>query len=83
MVVPRFPPPVRNVALFPELAEMVAVGVPELILMAANLAEAVELAPIKRSRVSLLGEIAPDAILQLDPPFPQDPKVGVVPPNKH
>ena len=51
-------------AIEPELADMVAVGVPVLILMAANLADAVAFDPTNRSRVSLTGEIVPAFNLQ-------------------
>ena len=59
LVVPRLPKPVRKAALLPELAEIVAVGVPELTLMKPNLAEAVAVLPIKTSRVSFMGDKAP------------------------
>ena len=51
MVVPSIPKPVRYVALFPELADMEAVGVPESTLMNANLDEDVEVPPRSRSRI--------------------------------
>ena len=55
LVVARLPAPVRKAALLPELAEMVAVGVPELTLRTANLAEVVAAPPMRRSTVELLG----------------------------
>ena len=58
-VVPKTPVPVRVVALFPELAEIVAVGVPESTLRTANLAEVVAWPPIRRSRVEFTGYKAP------------------------
>ncbi len=51
-------------AAMARLPEMEAVGVPELTLMSANLAEEVALEPMRRSVVSLTGERAPDASLQ-------------------
>ncbi|MND01688.1 hypothetical protein D3C83_207800 [compost metagenome] len=55
MVVPRFPAPVRNVLLFPEPAEIDAVGIPELTLRTANEAELVDWPPIAKSTVELRG----------------------------
>ena len=67
-VVPNTPRPVKVVALLPEFAEIDAVGVPEFTLRTANLAEAVEVPPIKRSRVEAnLGNIVPDVTFQLVP----------------
>ncbi len=59
MVVPKTPAPERNVALLPELAEIEAVGVPELTFKTANLAELVACPPTKKSRVLLIGYTAP------------------------
>lgn len=55
LVVPRFPVPVRKVALFPVPAEILAVGVPEEIPSTANFAEEVEVPPTNRSRVLFVG----------------------------
>jgi hypothetical protein len=55
------------VAIFPELAEILAVGVPELTFKTANLAEAVDVPPINRSKVLLIGWIVPLAIFQFNP----------------
>jgi hypothetical protein len=55
LVVPRFPRPVKKVALLPELAEILAVGVPPATLVKANLAEEVPVPPKRISRVGLLG----------------------------
>lgn len=64
-VVPRTPVPVSVVALFPELAEILAVGVPEpIMLRTANLAEVVAVAPSKRSSVILNGDKAPEFLCQ-------------------
>jgi len=49
LVVPRTPLPVRKVALLPELAEMLAVGVPAATLVKANFALAVAFPPTSRS----------------------------------
>src|SRR5258708_7223942 len=51
LVVARMPLPDRDVALLPELAEILAVGTPELTLMNANFAELVALFPSNRSCV--------------------------------
>ena len=57
-----------------------AVGVPLFTFKKPNLAEVVAEFPIKTSKVSLMGERAPDVILQLlDPPAPQVPKVAAAP----
>ena len=69
LVVPRTPFPVREVALFPLLAEIVAVGVPELTLVNANLAEVVALDPRSRSWVVFLSKIAPFALSNGQPPL--------------
>jgi len=53
-VVPRFPLPVRNVALFPVPA-IVAVGVPLLTLITANFAAVVLVPPTAKSSVVLIG----------------------------
>ena len=53
-------------------ADTEAVGVPELTLRTANFAEVVAALPIRRSKVSLIGEIAPDDVLQFDPPLEDD-----------
>jgi len=58
LVVPRLPAPVRNVALL-RPPEIEAVGVPELTLVKANLADAVEIPPINRSTVAFFGVSAP------------------------
>ena len=55
LVVWRLPNPVRYVAIFPEFAEILAVGVPLLTFMKANLAAAVETPPIPRSKVEFPG----------------------------
>jgi hypothetical protein len=49
LVVPRFPVPVKYVALSPLFAEMDAVGVPVPTLTKPNLADALELPPSKKS----------------------------------
>lgn len=54
-VVPRFPVPVRKVALFPLAAEILAVGVPEEIPSTANFAEEEDVPPTNRSRVLFVG----------------------------
>ena len=54
-VVERTPPPVRYVALFPEEAEILAVGVPVNTLITANLALEVLCPPIEKSTVELFG----------------------------
>ncbi len=67
-------------------AESVAVGVPELIFITANLADAVEVAPIAKSTVRLFGNRSPaeDCCQNAStPPAAQEPKKGVVPPSKH
>ena len=67
LVVARLPRPVRKVLLFPELAEIDAVGVPESTPVNANLAVEVALLPRRRSRVvASFGEIAPFATFQLE-----------------
>src|SRR3989344_3504374 len=71
LVVPNTPRPVRVVALLPELAEILAVGVPLLTFRKANLEEAVEELPIKTSSVSLTGDKPPDNILHKDAPPPE------------
>ena len=48
-------------------AETEAVGVPEFTFKTANLAEPDAVLPIKRSKVSFAGDIAPELILQLEP----------------
>ena len=53
LVVPKLPSPVRKVALFPELAEIEAVGVPPATLRRPNLALAVEVPPSSKSCVVL------------------------------
>ena len=55
LVVPKFPAPVINVAMLPELAETLAVGVPELTFKNPNLAEDVPCPPTNRSTVELYG----------------------------
>ena len=59
LVVPRFPIPVRNVVFAPLLAEMEAVGVPELTLIKANLDDWVEVPPSNRSCVLFTSVINP------------------------
>ena len=54
-VVPNTPVPVRVVAFAPELAEMLAVGVPEFIFRTANLADEVDTPPTAKSKVELIG----------------------------
>ena len=58
LVVPKTPRPVRYVALFPEFAEILAVGVPPATLRNANFALAVAVEPKSTSRVLLYGESA-------------------------
>src|SRR3989344_1774087 len=58
-VVPRFPAPVKKVALSPLAAEIVAVGVPVPTFMKANFAEAVDCPPIDTSTVEFLGKRTP------------------------
>jgi hypothetical protein len=65
-VVDKNPVPVKNVAFEPLFALMEAVGVPPETPRKANFAEVVAELPINTSRVSLIGESAPDPILQLD-----------------
>ena len=62
-----------------------AVGVPELTLITANLALAVVCPPTEKSTVELLGYNSPDVWFQKasTPPVAHDPNVGVVPPSKH
>ena len=59
LVVPNTPNPVRKAALLPELADTEAVGVPEFMFKTANLAEAEELPPTRKSRVEFMGYRAP------------------------
>jgi hypothetical protein len=62
LVVPKIPVPVSVVALFPELADMVAVGVPPATLITANFELAVDTPPRRRSKtVASLGWIVPFA----------------------
>jgi len=83
-VVPKIPRPESVVAIFPELAEIEAVGVPELTFMNANLAEAVEIPPSSRSTVVLFANIAPFACPQFkSPPVSHDPQEGLSPPIRH
>lgn len=70
LVVWIFPSPSRESALLPELAEIEAVGVPPATLRKANLALVVAEFPIRRSRVSLIGDRAPLVNLQLELPLP-------------
>ncbi len=63
-MVPSIPRPDKVVALLPELAEIEAVGVPELMLRSATFAEAVAFEPTSRSSVLLTGDTVPEAILQ-------------------
>ena len=65
--------------MFPEEADIEAVGVPLLTFMNANLEDAVEVPPMRRSSVEAsLGNIVPFATFQLVPPVPvQLPKAGV------
>ena len=85
LVVPNTPRPERVVAIFPELPEIEAVGVPELTLMNANLEEAVDTPPRRRSVVVFLAKIVPLATSngELTSPDAHDPHVGVVPPSRH
>lgn len=85
LVVARFPAPVSKVALLLELAEIVAVGVPEPTLMNANFADEVDCPPIEKSTVELFAKSKPELWFQKasDPPAVQDPKEGVVPPRRH
>ena len=67
--------------MFPELALIDAVGVPELTLMNANLAEEVEPEPKSRSTLDIFGVITPFVIFQFDPPEPEhELQVGAPPP---
>jgi len=59
LVVPRVPLPLRNVALLPALAEILAVGVPPATLVKANLALVVALDPRSKSCVWRRSKIAP------------------------
>lgn len=59
LVVARLPVPVKNVALFPLFALILAVGVPVLLLMKANLALAVLVPPTSKSKVLLNGSTVP------------------------
>src|SRR5437879_5815859 len=64
VIAPRFvaanvPSPVRYTALFPEFAEILAVGVPLLTFRKANFAEVVACAPRRKSTVEFFGAIAP------------------------
>ena len=59
-----------------ELAETEATGVPELTFKNPNLAEVVAVLPIKTSKLSLIGEMAPVVIRQLElPPPVSEPQV--------
>src|SRR3989344_6019389 len=62
----------------PNVADIVAVGVPSLIPVTANSAVEVAVEPRRKSRVDAsLGKIAPAVIFQLVPPLPtQDPQEG-------
>src|SRR5882672_923943 len=74
LVVPRLPFPVKKVLLAPLLAEMEAVGVLPATLIKANLAEAVETPPRRRSRTEeSLGVIVPlaEETSQTEPPAPE------------
>ena|SRR3989344_1993525 len=73
LVVDKVPVPVRYEALFPEFADIVAVGVPELIFKTPNLAEE-EVAPPRRrsSTDESFGEIVPLPTFQLDSPVEED-----------
>jgi len=56
LVVPRLPPPVKKAALFPEFADIEAVGVNAPVMFrTANFAEAVVVPPIRRSMVEFMG----------------------------
>lgn len=83
LVVANVPLPVMYRALFPEFAEMDAVGVPESTLMNANLADVVAIPPIRRSCVVLICASAlpsADVVNQLvDVPDAHDPQLGTVP----
>src|SRR3989344_1404221 len=74
LVVPRLPSPVRNVALFPEFAEIDAVGVPREVdppSMNANLAVAVAVEPSIRSTVRFPGDrTGPFSCQKFVPPPP-------------
>ena len=59
MVVAITPVPASESAFAPLLAEIQAVGVPEALFKNANLAEAVDVPPIKTSAEFTKGEIAP------------------------
>jgi len=59
LVVPKTPRPESVVALFPEFAEIEAVGVPPATLIKANLELAVAVDPNNRSSPRLVGERAP------------------------
>ena len=69
LVVPRFPDPVKNVALLPEEAEIEAVGVPPATLTNLNFAEAVVTPPMRKSCVLKRSKTAPDPWSKGDPPF--------------
>src|SRR5437773_5559170 len=58
-VVANVPSPVMYVAIFPEFAEIDATGVPVFIWRTANLAEAVDCPPTKRSVVAIFATMAP------------------------
>ena len=65
-------------------ADKVAVGVPVLTLITANLAVAVDTPPTAKSTVELFAYNSPEVWFQkASPPVEQDPNVGVVPPSKH
>lgn len=91
-VVPRVPSPLMYVELLPLFAEIDAVGVPELMLRTANLADGVELDPRRKSWFPILSKIDPLADSNGEPPFDigripltsvvrdTEENVGVVPP---
>ncbi len=85
LVVASVPSPVTYVARFPEFAETEAVGVPVLIPRTANLAEAVDCPPSKKSDVELLGKMMPAPCWKglTVVPVEQGPNDGVAPPKKH
>ena len=77
-MVPSTPRPVRVVAIFPDAPDIEAVGVPLLTFMNANLLEAVDTPPRRRSSVDAsFGCIVPDRTFQSSPAAPpQSVQVG-------
>ena len=77
------PSPESTRACVPEETE--AVGVPELTLSTANLAEVVAVPPRRKSNVEVsFGVITPFTTSQLLPaPAAQDPHAALAPPSRH